>query len=227
MKTLPFLLALSLLWSVTAWTQNTGAPKRDIALKVVDHKGNPAKKVMVHSAVAGKTGVTDRTGQYVFNDIPDNDTISIVSPKYGAAIIPVTGLNTIVVTLRSGQQYSYVNPDGKDAYFAYIEKKKTEPTTVIDVQEILKTREYSSLTEVLRGRVAGLNFNSRGVTSRGVNSINMSSEPLFVINGMPVGSIGDANLLVNIRDIKTIEVLKNASEWGARGANGVILISTK
>ena len=229
MKTLQFFLAFSLLWSITAWAQEPDAPKRDIELKVIDRKGLPVKKMMVQSTNMDKSGVTDRAGRFVFKDISDNDTISIVSPKYGAAVIPVAGMDSIIVTFRSEKQYSYVNQDGKDASFAYMERMKIKQTTVIDVQELLKFREYNSLIEVLQGRVTGLNVNSGSGTTtiRGERSVHLKSEPLVVLNGMPMGELKDVNLFVNIRDVKTIEVLKSASEWGSRGANGVILISTK
>ncbi|MFQ5446412.1 MAG: TonB-dependent receptor plug domain-containing protein [Saprospiraceae bacterium] len=69
------------------------------------------------------------------------------------------------------------------------------------------------------------------VTIRGINSINSSTEPLFVLNGQPLsGGLRSAIQAVPVTEIKSIRVLKNAAEtgiYGIRGANGVIEITTK
>ena len=65
------------------------------------------------------------------------------------------------------------------------------------------------------------------ISFRGPASINSSNAPLVVVNGSAIGTLDEANRMVNIYDIATIEVKKNASEWGVRGANGVILIKTR
>ncbi len=90
------------------------------------------------------------------------------------------------------------------------------------------------LVEHLR-RVAGVQVNGSGanasITIRGINSINASSEPLFVVNGQPLtGGLNATRQLVPIQEIKSIRVLKNPSDtgfYGVRGANGVIEITLK
>ena len=91
-----------------------------------------------------------------------------------------------------------------------------------------------SLTDHLR-KLSGVSVSGNGpnatVTIRGVNSINASSEPLFVIDGQVInGGLRAASNLVPVNDIKSIRVLKNPSEtgiYGVRGANGVIEIQLK
>lgn len=91
-----------------------------------------------------------------------------------------------------------------------------------------------SLADHLR-KLSGVSVSGSGanamVTIRGVNSINASSEPLFVINGQVLnGGLQAASQIVPVNDIKTIRVLKNPSEtgfYGVRGANGVIEIELK
>ena len=91
-----------------------------------------------------------------------------------------------------------------------------------------------SLADHLR-KLSGVSVSGNGpnatVTIRGVNSINASSEPLFVIDGQVInGGLRAASNLVPVNDIKSIRVLKNPSEtgiYGVRGANGVIEIQLK
>lgn len=88
------------------------------------------------------------------------------------------------------------------------------------------TSIYSDMTDYLRGRVAGLEVSPDGsMHIRGINSINSPTDPLIILDGSPIDNINS----VNPHDVKSVDVLKDASAsiYGARGANGVILITTK
>lgn len=96
-------------------------------------------------------------------------------------------------------------------------------------------RYTTSLTKALEGQEAGVLFNaasgnpgaSPSLLIRGINSINSSTEPLYILDGMPY----DGPLsMINPHDIESVQVLKNPSEtsiYGIRGANGVVVIKTK
>lgn len=87
---------------------------------------------------------------------------------------------------------------------------------------------YTNIGEYLRGRVPGLHVIGNGGSYkymvRGINSINSSTDPLFVVDGVVVMDID----FLNPQDVKSVEVIKDgsASIYGARGACGVILITT-
>jgi len=187
---------------------------RDISLKVLNKKGRPVEKIVVQSIKTGKAGLTDRYGLFVFAGIADDDTISVRLPKYGDTRIPVTGMDSIVITLRSTAHYSVNNTDGQSVI---INKNTQEMNTILNVQEMLKKRSYSSLSQLLQGYIS----------NRGVSSVNSSTQPLVVLDGRAVGTIGEANHLINVHDIKTIEIQKDGFQWGARGANGVVIIKTR
>lgn len=101
--------------------------------------------------------------------------------------------------------------------------------------EDLEGRYITRVQEMLRGQVAGVDVRDspRGlvIRIRGASSFYANSDPLFVIDGLPIElGAGDALTGINPRDVESIRVLKNASEtalYGSRGANGVILITTK
>jgi len=218
-----------MMMSFAAKAQETNVSKRNISLLILDKKERPIERIIVRSLNNTNAGMTDRKGRFVFADLTDNDRISLLLPKYGETIIPVAGMDSIVVKLRSARRYSYISNAGRDVFVN--KPNKTEPTTILDVQALLEQNAYKSVAELLQGQVPGLNITpattSRSDASfsvRGPNTLLGSNEPLFVVDGMAGVSIND----INVNDVKTIEVQKGgSSEWGIRGANGVILITTR
>jgi TonB-linked SusC/RagA family outer membrane protein len=131
-------------------------------------------------------------------------------------------------------------------------KKRDLTGSISSISEArFQEQPITDFGQVLQGRAAGVSVtNSSGapgygtkIRIRGANSINASNDPLYVIDGVPVESVWNTNFLginpspsdiaslgINPSDIKSIEILKDASStaiYGSRGANGVILITTK
>lgn len=99
----------------------------------------------------------------------------------------------------------------------------------VDMEEADKSG-YITIYDYLEGRVPGVKVVKNGATTasvyiRGINSVNSSTEPLFVVDGIMVNDIS----YLNPRDVKSVTVLKDASAsiYGVRGGNGVILIKLK
>lgn len=99
----------------------------------------------------------------------------------------------------------------------------------------IKAEPYTSLAQYLMGRVAGVQVsrdpsspNGYQILIRGVNSLFFQGEPLFVLDGMPVPA-ETALTMIDPQDIASVDVIKDgtAAIYGSRGANGVILITTK
>lgn len=123
--------------------------------------------------------------------------------------------------------------------------KKSDLTGAVGTvkAEVLQERPASSLNQGLSGRVTGVNVSSNSgrpggranIRIRGASSISVSNNPLYVIDGVILNAVELANGstpidYLNPNDIASIEVLKDASStaiYGARGANGVILVTTK
>ena len=119
--------------------------------------------------------------------------------------------------------------DSINVGYGYV-KKKTLTSAVSQVSmDGNQVNSYNNIGEYLAGRVPGLLVRRTGsgysYTIRGLNSINASTEPLFVVDGIEVMNID----YINPRDVKSVEVLKDASAsiYGTRGACGVILITTR
>ena len=114
-------------------------------------------------------------------------------------------------------------------------KRKDITGSVASVNsETLAAIPVASATEALQGKMAGVQITTTegspdaqmSIRVRGGGSITQSNEPLFIVDGFPVESISD----IPPTDIESIDVLKDASStaiYGARGANGVIIVTTK
>ncbi|MEM7367746.1 MAG: TonB-dependent receptor plug domain-containing protein [Bacteroidota bacterium] len=115
--------------------------------------------------------------------------------------------------------------------FRHQKKIKTKDPNVLSPHD--EKLNNLSLADMLR-RVPGVNVRGSGmnasVTIRGISSINLTNEPLYVIDGIPVGNnYASVATTLNTNDIKHIRVLKggDATIYGARGANGVIVITRR
>lgn len=119
--------------------------------------------------------------------------------------------------------------DSVNVGYGYVRKK--DLTTSVSRLSVSHNEisSYTHIAEYLAGRVPGLSVTKTGsgyrYLIRGVNTINASNDPLFVVDGMEVMDID----YLNPRDVQSVEVLKDASAsiYGTRGACGVILITTK
>ena len=112
----------------------------------------------------------------------------------------------------------------------YGQVSKDDLTYSVSHKKEKNTRAYNTVYDYLRDMVPGVRVESTGPTSanvyvRGINSINSSTKPLFVVDGVVMDEIAT----INPYDIDSVDVLKDsaAAIYGVRGANGVILITLK
>lgn len=123
----------------------------------------------------------------------------------------------------------------EDIGYGFIKKDAVSgAVSSVNISDLEKS-SYSNLAQYLMGRVAGVsvtkNPSSPGgysILIRGITSLNFQRPPLFIIDGVPV-SQEDALESVNPNDIASVDIIKDgtAAIYGVRGANGVILITTK
>lgn len=215
---------------------------RTITGKVTDEMGTPIPNasVVVKGTTLGTTTGTD--GSFSLK-VPETAKILVISSvNYAAREVAIGKSSTVNVNLTPETS----NLDEVVVVGYGVQKKKDVTGSIgkIDAAPIA-TLVTPSVDKQLGGRTAGLRVtNSSGLVNqppiiriRGVNSINGSSSPLFVLDGIPIESGGFAgytndNLLANINpaDIESIEVLKDGSAtaiYGSRASNGVIMITTK
>lgn len=180
----------------------------------------PGVSVIIKGTQRGIT--TDNQGIYKLS-IPDEQAILIFSyVGYISQEIKVGDRSTINIVLK---------PDNQSleevVVVGYGTVKKSDLTGAVSSvsKKDLGDRVTGSVATLLQGRVPGLDITGDQIRVRGVTTLN-NTDPLFVIDGFLGGSLAS----VNANDIEHIEVLKDASAtaiYGARGANGVILVTTK
>ena len=188
----------------------------------------PGVSVVVQGTVTG--AVTDFDGNYSIEVASQNNMLLFSYIGYGKKEIDIGNRSTIDIQLQ--KQASELD---EVVVVGYGTVKKSDITgSVASVnQESLEAIPLVSVDQVLQGRMAGVQVTQGDFTPgkgasiriRGGNSMLGGNDPLYVIDGFP----GDFNN-INPNDIQSIEVLKDASAtaiYGARGANGVVLITTK
>lgn len=200
--------------------------------QVTDAKGEtlPGVSVKVKGTTTGTS--TDVEGKYSLS-IPDNSILVYTYVGYQSKEVVVNGQNVINVSLETSA--TSLNEIVVTALGIEREAKSlTYSTQKVSVEELTEARELNVLSS-LQGKVAGLSINSSGrgvgasdrVILRGNRSISGDSQPLYVIDGVPV--VGDPSD-INPDNIASINVLKGpnaAALYGAAAQNGAIVIETK
>jgi TonB-linked SusC/RagA family outer membrane protein len=173
--------------------------------------------------------VTDLEGNYSIS-VPANAELNFSYIGFKSKSIPVEGQSRINVSL--SEDYASLDDVVVVGYGTQQRKNVTGSVASVDAEELQK-QSNNDVSRMLQGRTAGVTVTSNGepgaggnVRIRGVATFG-DSQPLYVVDGVPVGtSIRD----FNPNDIESIEVLKDASAgaiYGSRAANGVIIITTK
>ncbi|MBU2525781.1 MAG: TonB-dependent receptor [Bacteroidetes bacterium] len=234
-----------LLVSLFMFSISAIAQQKTVTGSVSDSNGAPLPGVSV--IVQGtQTGTqTDFDGNYSISVAP-NQVLVFRYIGFKTVQRPVGNAVTINVTLEEDVQAL-----SEVVIVGYGEKTRKSLTTSIASANVDEIRGIatSTVTGALQGSVTGLQVNQNSgvpgagfsVRVRGSSSISGSNEPLYVVDGIPIvsGAVGDNGFggqtndilsSINFADVESIEVLKDASAaaiYGSRGANGVVLITTK
>ncbi|MET0300889.1 MAG: carboxypeptidase-like regulatory domain-containing protein, partial [Flavitalea sp.] len=199
--------------------------------KIIDKTSNPLSGVSITVKGTANSTTTDESGVFKLPVQTKSVTLEISYVGYATQEIPVrAGQTSLEVTM---------DPAAKDmnevVVIGYGTMRKSDVTGAVASvnQKSLNTIPTGNPIEALQGKISGVNIGavtSPGQTPtiriRGNRSLNASNEPLYVVDGIPRNTIED----IPVSEIESMEVLKDAASaaiYGSRGANGVILISTK
>ena len=193
---------------------------------VKDVDGKPVEFVNVVNNK--ETTVTNNEGKFIIQGTTGNELL-FSSFGFVDKKIVFTNLNQIVVLDRSVEQLQEVQVIG---YGTVKTVDNTASIKTIKTQDI-ESRKVQNALQSVQGKVAGVLISTSdapggqpSVLFRGLNSIEGGRSPLYIVDGQPVGNISN----INSSDIESIDFLKDASAlaiYGNRGANGVIIVTTK
>jgi TonB-linked SusC/RagA family outer membrane protein len=228
-----FLKCVVLLTLLVGLTPSLLYAQKILKGKVLDEKNLPLAGAGIKLKSSGKATVTGDDGTFTIS-APENEKTMIFSfIGYPSQEIDIkNGVNTYNVVLA---------PDSKNLNEVVVigygtQKRKDVTGSVVSLSgSAIKEVPVANIQQALQGRMAGVEVQSVGtrpgagaqIRIRGERSINASNDPLFVVDGIPYGgTLND----INPDDIASLDVLKDASAtaiYGSRGANGVVLITTK
>ncbi|CAK7053462.1 MAG: TonB-dependent receptor P26 [Parabacteroides sp.] len=223
---------------ITSDQQQKKQKTKKITGLVIDENGEPIIGANVIEKGTTNGTVTDIDGRYSLS-VPESSVLTVSYIGYADKEVRVgTGTIIDVSLLEDTQALDEVVVVG------YGTMKKSDLTgSVVNVnQEQLRNLPTTSIDQKLVGQVAGVQIQQvsgapgagTAIKIRGNGSISAGNDPLYVVDGMPYSSGFNQNLnpmsFINPNDIESITVLKDASStaiYGSRGANGVIMITTK
>jgi len=225
-RSIMFILMLSL--TIVSFSQ----ANFKISGKVTDEAGKPVEGVTVHVKGTNIATATLADGTYSLMAPSGNSRLVITSIGFSDLEVSINNkpeVNiTIISTASSLQDVVVVG-------YTTIKKKDVTGAVAGINQKDIRSRPVDNAIQAMQGKVAGVDIGSNerpgtvpSINIRGVRSLTASNSPLFVVDNIPLITGGIEN--INPNDIESIDVLKDASAtaiYGSRGANGVVIITTK
>src|SRR6185312_6281193 len=200
---------------------------------VSNEKGEPLEGVVLNVKNSNESVATNAAGQFKIAINKPKDVLVVSHVGYMDKEVDVNqssaNLN-IVLSINSKEL-------GEVVVVGYGTVKRSDVTGAIAgiSQKDIQSRPVDNALEAMQGKVAGVDITSNerpgtvgDITIRGVRSLTASNSPLYVVDGIPLITGGIDN--INPSDIESIDVLKDASAtaiYGSRGANGVVIVTTK
>ena len=211
---------------------NVSSAQSEITGEVTTEAGNPIPYASVKNKNTGATTSTNEQGRFQISATV-NQTLTITAVGYALKEVRITNQQTINVRL--SERVETLEDIVVTGYTAYDKKLSSSVSSTVQAKDINQVPGLT-IDQILQGRVPGMSVisssgqpgQSSAVVIRGVGSINGSNSPLYVLDGIPIES--SYMQTINPNDFENVTVLKDASAtalYGSRGANGVILLTSK
>jgi TonB-linked outer membrane protein, SusC/RagA family len=219
------LLLLLISYQANAQVKVTGIVRND--------EGSPLENVTVRVKDFNVATKSNEVGQFNLEIKPEHKILVFSSIGYKTMEVPINGRTVININLNASA--SGLDEVVVMGYSSTRKKDLTGSVGIVNMEDLQKA-PVQSFAEALGGRVAGVQVvspdgkpgSTPNILIRGLGSITQDSRPLYVIDGVPIED--PDNNMIDPADIETMTVLRDASStaiYGARGANGVIVITTK
>jgi TonB-dependent SusC/RagA subfamily outer membrane receptor len=196
---------------------------------VVDNNNKPLPGAIILIDNVKTSTITNQSGAYKLKVKQSAKKIGIFTFTSGIAEVEINGRTTINFSMAGSGSEQKNNPSQiqkeEEVNVGYGTVKKDNLTTHVSKIDgnNNKYEAYNSIYDMIKGEIPGVQVSGKSIKLQGSDSFMAGTEPLYVIDGVPVSSIDD----IRPKMVKSIEVLKgsSASIYGSRGANGVILIN--
>lgn len=221
MKKLIFSIMISVFACVAVFAQKQKAvPFNGV---VADLLGQPLKGARVWVVDPNYYTTTDKKGKFGLTNVQPTDTLHVKYKKQ-LYLIPVDTMKSVRVRLGDELKFD-VQQDEElvNTGFGFVKRRESCNSTTGISGEVLVRTGRIDLMEALQGLVPGLSIINGKAVIRGLATINGSPDPILLVDGVEVQSFS----FVNVYDVDRVEVLKDANMYGAKGANGAILVTTK
>lgn len=200
---------------------------------ISNEKGEPLEGVVINVKNSNESVATDASGKFNITIRKAKATLEISHVGYEDKEVEVNQSSAnLKITLSINTKEL-----GEVVVVGYGTVKRSDVTGAIAgiSQKDIQSRPVDNALQAMQGKVAGVDITSNerpgtvgNITIRGVRSLTASNSPLYVVDGIPLITGGIEN--INPNDIQSIDVLKDASAtaiYGSRGANGVVIVTTK
>jgi TonB-dependent starch-binding outer membrane protein SusC len=230
MKSTILLLSIFIITSsVSSFAQKSGK-KYYITGQVLDINNKPVSGAMVLIDNKSSGVITDNNGMYKVKIKADAAIISILNLSSGLMNEVINGrivinfkLNNVIPQEETVKQE---NPDDEVVDIGYGYARKKDLATTVDNLNGQNTKyaSYQNVYEMIQGEIPGVQVVDKKIKIRGEGTINASTDPLVLVDGIEINNTLD---VINPRLVKSITILKGsaAAIYGSRGANGVIMIT--
>lgn len=209
------------------------AQQKEISGAITNEEGQALQGATVLIKGTARGALTDTEGKYTL-EVSEGDVLQVSYIGYTSKELTVGSGTTLNITL--AEDFAQLDEVVVTGYGTQKKRDVTAAISSVDGKTIAEL-PVASTADALQGRVAGVDIQQVGgrpgqnpnIVIRGRSSINAGNDPLFVVDGIPLVDGGTA-FDINPQDIESVEVLKDAAStsiYGSRGANGVILITTK
>lgn len=211
------------------------AQQHSVKGTVVDQNGQPIIGMTVMEQGTQNGTTTDIDGNYQI--IVSNGTASLEFTALGYQTVVEAVNNRAVIDVTSAEEAMVLDAVVAIGYGSVRKKDLTTAVSTVSTED-MKLRPVTEASGFIQGKVAGVTVQQTSglpgsgmtVRVRGASSIASSNDPLYVVDGVPIGTGNYAIAYLSPQDIETMQILKDASSaaiYGSRAANGVVLITTK
>jgi len=229
MKLKTMVIIVLSLFIVEATFSQSKTKKITVSGFVTDVNETPLEGVGIITDGVSSNVFTNKKGFYKIKIKPDTKTLTAFDPNHGGIEVEFDGHTKINFKLLADTNNPhYINPTDEKLYnygYGTISKKESSTGMASVDEKNMDNSSYKDIYDMIRGQVPGVSVIGSTIKIRGIRSVNGSSDPMFIVDGVESFSIND---IIPSR-VNSITVLKGTESaiYGSRGANGVIVITLK